>query len=120
MLIGRAKDTRLLVVYGYARLVAYDETFRLVADLLESFDVEDNRVFTLRLRKGHKWSDGHSFTSEDFRYWWEDVANNKDLSPIGPPISMRVDGELPEVEILDSLTVRYSCRRRSSRWAASP
>ena len=108
MLIGRAKDTRLLVVYGYARLVAYDETFRLVADLLESFEVEDNRVFTLRLRKGHKWSDGHPFTSEDFRYWWEDVANNKELSPTGPPISTRVDGELPKVEILDSLTVRYS------------
>ena len=81
MLIGRAKDTRLLVVYGYARLVAYDETFRLVADLLESFEVEDNRVFTLRLRNGYKWSDGHPFTSEDFRYWWEDVANNKELSP---------------------------------------
>ncbi len=108
MLIGRAKDTRLLVVYGYARLVAYDEKFNLVADLLKSFTVEDQRIFTFRLRRGHKWSDGHPFTTEDFRYWWEDVANNKSLSPTGPPVSMRVDGELPKIEFIDALTVRYS------------
>ncbi len=108
MLIGRAKDTRLLVVYGYARLVGYDENFNLVADLLESYEVEDQRIFTFRLRRGHKWSDGRPFTTEDFRYWWEDVANNKALSPTGPPVSMRVDGELPKIEFIDALTVRYS------------
>ena len=53
MIIGRAKDTRLLVVYGYARLVAYDETFRLVADLLESFEVEDNRAETRNFGHWH-------------------------------------------------------------------
>ena len=108
MLIGRVKDTRLLVVYGYARLVAYDKNFRLVADLLESFEVEDNRIFTLRLRPGHKWSDGHPFTTEDIRYWWEDVANNESLSPTGPPVSMRVDGELAKLEFIAPLVVRIS------------
>ncbi len=49
MLIGRAKDTRLLVVYGYARLVAYDETFRLVADLLESFAAKISTVRSVNL-----------------------------------------------------------------------
>ena len=108
ILIGRPKDTRLLVVYGYARLIAYDEKFNLVADLLESFEVEDQRIFTFRLRRGHKWSDGQPFTTADFRYWWQDVANNSSLSPTGPPVSMRVDGELPKVEFIDALTVRYS------------
>ena len=29
MLVGRAKDTRLMVVYGYSRLVAYNEALEL-------------------------------------------------------------------------------------------
>ena len=81
MLVGRAKDTRLMVVYGYARLVGYDRQLDLEPDILESVDVEDGRIFTLHLRKGHRWSDGEPFTSEDFRYWWEDVANNEALEP---------------------------------------
>ena len=46
----------------------------IVPDFLASFENEGNRKFTLKLREGHKWSDGSPFTSEDFRYWWEDVA----------------------------------------------
>ena len=67
MLIGRAADLRLLVVYGYARLVGYDESYRIVPDILESVEAVEDRIFTLRLRKGHRWSDGHPFTAEDFR-----------------------------------------------------
>lgn len=108
MLIGRSRDVRLLVVYGYARLVGYTENFDLVPDILESIDVEEGRIFTLHLRPGHKWSDGAPFTSEDFRYWWEDVANNPNLSPSGPPVDMLVDGELPVFEVVDETTVRYT------------
>lgn len=108
MLISRAKDIRLMVVYGYARLVCYDENFEIVPDLLKSVEVEEGRRFTLHLREGHKWSDGHPFTSADFAYWWNDVANNKELSPAGPPIDMFVDGEPPVFEVLDETTVRYT------------
>jgi peptide/nickel transport system substrate-binding protein len=108
MLIGRSRDVRMLVVYGYARLVGYDQNFNIVPDILESLDVKGERVFTMKLRKGHRWSDGQPFTTEDFRYFWEDVANNKDLSPTGPPSDLLVNGEAPKVEIIDKLTVRYS------------
>jgi peptide/nickel transport system substrate-binding protein len=108
MLVSNTRDTRLLVVYGYARLMAYDTELDLVADILEDIGVEDGRVFTLRLREGHRWSDGAPFTTEDFRYWWEDVVTNEQLHPIGPPIELQVDGEWPEVEIIDERTVRYS------------
>jgi peptide/nickel transport system substrate-binding protein len=107
-LVGRAKDTRLMVVYGYARLVGYNQKLELVPDILKAVDIEDGRSFTLHLRKGHRWSDGEPFTSDDFRYWWEDVANNQALSPTGPPPELFVDGEPPKVAFPDPLTVRYS------------
>jgi len=107
-LIGRSKDVRYLVVWGYARLMGYDEGYNLKPDILKSFAVEEGRKFTFVLRKGHKWSDGAPFTTEDFRYWWEDVANNPDLSPSGPPRNMLVDGKPPLVEIIDDVTVRFT------------
>jgi len=111
MLIGGPKDTRMMVVYGYARLVGYTPALTLVPDILKSVDVQDGRIFTLHLRSGHKWSDGHPFTSEDFRYWFEDVAQNSKLSPSGLPVSMLVQGEIPRFEMLDDTTIRYAWTR---------
>lgn len=53
-LIGRSKDVRLINVWGYARLVGYDEDLDLKPDILKAFESEDDRIFTLRLRKGHQ------------------------------------------------------------------
>ena len=106
-MITRSKDIRQMVVYGYARLVGFDENYKLVPDLLADFENEENRRFTLKLRQGHKWSDGTPFTSEDFRYWWEDVANNELLSPSGPPDFLRVEGKLPTVSFPDETTVIF-------------
>jgi peptide/nickel transport system substrate-binding protein len=105
------KDTRMMVVYGYARLVGYTPSLNIEPDILKSIEIEDGRIFTLHLRQGHKWSDGHPFTSEDFRYWFEDVASNPQLSPSGLPVSLLVQGEAPRFEILDETTVRYSWTR---------
>jgi peptide/nickel transport system substrate-binding protein len=107
-IIGRPQDIRLLVVYGYARLVGWDENFELQPDILRRYEVQDGRSFTFHLRPGHRWSNGDPFTAEDFRYWWEDVANNKQLSPGGPPRVMRVDDKLPKFEMLDQHTVRFT------------
>jgi peptide/nickel transport system substrate-binding protein len=107
-LIGRARDTRLLHVYGYDRLVTYNLDLELVPDILLDYQVDDGRVFTFHLRKGHAWSDGKPFTTDDFRFWWEDVAQVPELMPSGPPIQLIVDGELPKVEIVDDTTIRYS------------
>jgi hypothetical protein len=106
--MGRQKDIRMMMVYGYGRLAGYDRDLRIVSDILESVEAEDQRVFTLRLRKGHRWSDGAPFTAEDFRYYWEDVVNDEELSPFGPPKVLIVDGEPPRFEVLDERTVRYS------------
>ncbi len=108
ILMGNSKDVRMMVVYGYARLVGYNERYEIVPDILESIDVEDGRSFTLHLRRGHRWSDGHPFTSEDFRYFWDNIASNEQLEPFGPPSVFMVEGEPPKFELIDEATVRYT------------
>jgi peptide/nickel transport system substrate-binding protein len=122
ILLPKDKDVRLLNVWGYARLVGYDENFNLKPDILASVDVEGGRIFTLHLRRGHKWSDGAPFTSEDFRDYWEDIANNPALTPSGVPEDMLVDGTPPSVTFPDPLTVRYEWPTPNPRflsWLAS-
>lgn len=107
-LIGSQKDIRLMTIYGYARLVGFNEKLGFQADILESYEALEDRVYTFKIREGHKWSDGSPLTAEDFRYCFEDVWNNKDLSSGGLPTALLVDGKGPRFEIVDELTVRYS------------
>ena len=112
MLMGRARDTRQMTVYSYARLVKYDRNLELVPDILQDVDILDGgREFVLHLRPGHRWSDGTPFTAEDFRYWWEDVAQNPEISPAGIPTELLAGDQPPEVLFPDPETVIY-------RWAA--
>lgn len=104
-LVSRSKDVRQMVVYGYARLVGYDRDYNLYPDILRAVEVEEGRKFTLRLRRGHKWSDGHPFTSADFEYYWKHVAQNRELSPSGPSHNLIVDGVLAEMSFPDAHTV---------------
>lgn len=108
MLVTGTRDNVLMTIYSYARLIVYDSARALVPDILEGWEVNDGRDFTFRLRPGHRWSDGHPFTTEDFRFYWEDVANNPELSPSGPPNELLSDGRPPRVTFVDDLTVRFS------------
>lgn len=107
-LIGRSKDVRLINVWGYARLMGYNDKLELVPDLLESVEVEDGRIFTLHTREGHKWSDGHPFGAEDIRYYFEDVVSNEKLTPSGLPPFLLADGKGPKFEVVDETTVRFT------------
>jgi peptide/nickel transport system substrate-binding protein len=115
-LVARARDIRYLSANSYARLVGYDAKLTLKADILERYENEGDRVFTFHLREGHRWSDGHPFTAEDFRYYWEEVALNKDLSPGGLPEFLLVDGQGPRFEVIDERTVRYVWEKPNPRF----
>ncbi len=108
MLSRGGRDARDLVLFGYARLVVWDESLNLVPDILEGVEVAEQRRFTLILREGHRWSDGQPFTTEDFRFWWEEVANNRELSPGGLPPELLAGNQPPEVEILDARRIRFT------------
>lgn len=108
ILIGGQRDVRLVPINSYSRLVGYDRDLKLQADILESFTVEEERIFTFRLREGHRWSSGDPFTAEDFRYCWEEVILNRELLKGGPPTDLLVEGKPPAFEVIDPVTVRYT------------
>jgi peptide/nickel transport system substrate-binding protein len=110
-LMERSSDIKRMSAFGYTRLVGYTPDYRLQADILKSYEVKEGREFTFVLRKGHRWSDGQPFTTEDFRYFWEDMVLNKEMSPEGAPMEMQVRGQPPKVEIIDKETIRFTWDR---------
>nr|WP_325261530.1 ABC transporter substrate-binding protein [uncultured Rhizobium sp.] len=108
MLIGGQRDIRFMPINCYSRLVGYNSDLKLEADILEAYEVENDRVFTFHLREGHKWSDGSPFTADDFRYVWDDVFHEKKLAKGGPPAGLMINGKPPRFEVIDARTVRYS------------
>ncbi len=115
-LVARGRDIRYMSVQSYARLVGYTEKLALEPDLLAKLENDNDQTFTFRLRDGHRWSDGHPFTTDDFRYYWEDVAHNPEISPAGIPEFMILDGKPPRFEILDERTARYSWDKPNPRF----
>ncbi len=107
LLMARSKDTRMMTVYGYARLVGFTPQLTLEPDIALEVENVSDQTFTFHLRPGHRWSDGQPFTTEDFRYYWEDMALNEFLSPFGPPEALLVNGKPPRVEVIDRHTIRY-------------
>ncbi|MEC7656417.1 MAG: ABC transporter substrate-binding protein, partial [Pseudomonadota bacterium] len=84
---------------------------------------KEQREFTFYLRKGHKWSDGHPFTAEDFRYYWEEMANNKEIARKVLPTALLVNGEGPVFQVLDETTIRYTWAQPNPNfipWIARP
>jgi ABC-type dipeptide/oligopeptide/nickel transport system permease component/ABC-type transport system substrate-binding protein len=64
---------------------------------------EEGRVYTIHLRKGMRWSDGHPFTADDMMFWWE-----QDMRYFNAvPGFMRIGGEVGRVEKVDEYTVRF-------------
>ncbi len=68
----------------------------------------DFKTWTVKLRKGMKWSDGSPFTTDDIMYWYKDVLQNKDLTPAVQSWMLNKDGSLVQVEKVDALTVKWT------------
>jgi len=78
----------------------------ILPNIFEDMQVSsDARIYTFKIRKGLKWSDGVPVTTEDVRFWYEDIILNKELTP-SIPSSLKAGGEIFNLEILDDYTFR--------------
>ena len=64
----------------------------------------DKREWTIFLRKGVRWSDGHPFTADDIVYWWEHEAKYLNATP---PTWMIVGGKTGEIVKVDAYTITF-------------
>jgi peptide/nickel transport system substrate-binding protein len=95
-----------------ARLIAWDapdpNTLRVLPSVIEKWEQsKDATEFTFYLRKGLKWSDGAEVTTDDVKFWLEDIQQNADLTPTpSEAIRQRIGNEwkLATVTILDAYT----------------
>ncbi|HSJ88657.1 MAG TPA: ABC transporter substrate-binding protein, partial [Anaerolineales bacterium] len=84
-----------------------DDLQTIVPNMAKAFEWNsDYTELTVTLRKGHKWSDGQPFTSEDVDFWWNDIVLNKDLYPDVPSYWI-YGGEPMQVEAVDPVTVKF-------------
>lgn len=75
---------------------------------------DDGKVFTLHMRKGVKWSDGEPYTSADWKFWWEDMANAPDQKFYSVPGYMRnADGSPITLSYPDDYTVVWTSKDRA-------
>jgi len=95
--------------------IAYEHLVRWNADgsdvvpnIVKSFEVsKDGRTFTFHLREGLKWSDGTPFTTDDVRFWFEDIILNKELTPTFPSW-LTVEGKPCTFKVKDKYTFTVS------------
>ena len=67
----------------------------------------DFTQLTFYLRKGHKWSDGHPFTAEDVKYWYDNLSLNPAVYE-KPKNYVLVAGERMQVLVIDPQTVQFT------------
>ena len=100
--------------------IIHDELGNMSGNVLESFAVsEGDRVFTLRLRKGLKWSDGMPVTMDDVLFAYEDVLLNEKLTPSFPRWlrdSGAADGQAMTFAVIDDHTFRISFTKPYGRF----
>ncbi len=97
---------------GYEPLVRWDRSGRkVVPGLAKRWDVLDGgRTYRFHLRQGIRWSDGHPFTSDDFVFWYENMALDREVYPF-MPIFLNRGGNTISLSAPDKYTVDLHCER---------
>jgi len=102
---------------GTLKMIMYDPPVRTnreasgyIPGLLKKWEYSNGgRTLTFYFRRGLKWSDGHPFTTEDLRFWWEDLATNEEYNVVLPPGWLyNEDRTLAKVKYIDDYTISFT------------
>ena len=80
-----------------------NEDAEIIPDLISDYEVSaDEKIFTLHMRKGMKWSDGEPFVADDFIFMWKDMALQEEIKSW-----FNNDEPLDRIAKIDDYTLRY-------------
>ena len=83
-------------------------TGQVIPQLAKSVEVKpDKKTYIVHLRHGIKWSDGKEITSQDVYYTYKTVIFGG-FGDGATKDSLTIDGALPDVEIIDKYTVKFT------------
>lgn len=108
-LVGGGSLSMLWRYQAYEPLYRYDPQWTsIIPNVAESYEVsDDSREYTITLRRGHKWSDGEPYTTEDVRFWYEDIYRDPE-TPLAD-LSYWSSGDTPAtLEIIDDVTFKVT------------
>jgi peptide/nickel transport system substrate-binding protein len=79
----------------------------VIPNVARNFELSDgDRVLTMHLRRGMKWSDGTPFTADDITFWREDINLHADLGGTGTS-ALRAGNKDVVVQKIDDHTVQF-------------
>jgi len=108
-LVGGGGYSMLFRYQTYEPLVRYTPDWSGVTpNVAESFEGnEDSTVFTVKLRKGLKWSDGEPYTTDDIKFWYDTVLTDDRVAFVGND-HWKTNGEVGKLEIVDETTFKVT------------
>ncbi len=62
---------------------------------------------TAHFLEGVKWSDGETFTVDDYLFWWNEMVMDESIG-LSTPAGTRVDGEPMKLEKVDDFTLKFT------------
>ena len=108
--LSRANEagTSDLLSFRHVNLVRFaPDLVTILPNVAKAFEFNsDFTELSFTLRDGMKWSNGEPFTSEDVRFWLEDLVENQDIA--GDLRSNFVIGGKPlGIEVIDDLNFKF-------------
>ena len=106
-LVGGGSLSMLFRYQAYEPLVRYNpEWTGVIPNVAESFEGDPEFVvYTVRLRKGMKWSDGQPYTTDDVKFWYDTVLTDERIAFLGQD-HWKTNGKPAKLEVVDPYTFK--------------
>ena len=117
-LVGGGSLSMLFRYQAYEPLLRYTPDWSGVTlNVAEAFDGNtDSTVYTIRLRKGMKWSDGHPYTTADVKFWYDTVLTDKRVA-VTSQGHWKQGGKPAKLEIVDEQTFKVIFEKPNGMFA---
>ena len=115
---GRTSDHWSFGYIATEGMVRFDQDARtLLPQIAKSWTAsEDNRLWTVKIREGLRWSDGAPFSMDDMMFEYNDVIMNDELLGTKQPSKMKSGGEIVKFEPLDDTTIQFRFKEPFADW----